>query len=197
MPLRTVQDYLYRWNFSAQVPAVRAAERKPESGFKLNPQDELNDLRMSEKALPLLEHVKRFIRETVEPMSEEFHRLGEGNPNIWTYAPGQLEVLEAAKDTKGRKALAVRTGFNEKLLLKWANMADRLRVKGLGKDYAELVQAAGVDTVRELKYRNAKRLALAMQEANKRRKLVQFLPSEKAVSRWIEEAKTLDIKISY
>ena len=72
--------------------------RAPGSSFSLNPQDELNDLRMSEKAMPLLEHVKRFIRETVEPMSEEFHRLGEGRPDPWQYAPGQLEVLEAAKD---------------------------------------------------------------------------------------------------
>ena len=71
---------------------------RAESSFKLNPQDELNDLRMSAKAVPLLDHVKRFIAETVNPMSEEFHRLGEGNPNIWTYAPGQLEVLEKAKD---------------------------------------------------------------------------------------------------
>ena len=67
-----------------------------QSSFNLNPQDELNDLRMSAKALPLLEHVKRFIRETVEPMSQEFHRLGEGNPDIWSYAPGQLECLEKA-----------------------------------------------------------------------------------------------------
>jgi acyl-CoA dehydrogenase len=73
------------------------AER-PESSFALNPQDELNDLRMSEKALPLLNKVKAFIRDVVEPMSEEFHRLGEGNPDIWSYAPGQLDVLEAAKD---------------------------------------------------------------------------------------------------
>ncbi|RAK59162.1 acyl-CoA dehydrogenase [Phenylobacterium hankyongense] len=71
---------------------------RPDSGFKLDPSDQLNDLRMSAKALPLLEHVKRFIRETVEPMSEEFHRLGEGWTDIWSYAPGQLEVLEAAKD---------------------------------------------------------------------------------------------------
>ncbi|MFI4964849.1 MAG: acyl-CoA dehydrogenase family protein [Caulobacterales bacterium] len=71
---------------------------KPKSGFGLNPQDELNDLRMSAKAMPLLDHVKRFIAETVNPMSEEFHRLGEGNPDIWSYAPGQLECLEKAKD---------------------------------------------------------------------------------------------------
>src|SRR5947209_1772724 len=73
------------------------ADRAP-SSFSLNPQDELNDLRMSEKALPLLNKVKAFITDVVEPMSEEFHRLGEGRPDIWQYAPGQLEVLEAAKD---------------------------------------------------------------------------------------------------
>ena len=73
-------------------------QTKAQSSFGLSPQDEMNDLRMSAKALPLLEHVKRFIRETVNPMSEEFHRLGEGNPNIWTYMPGQLECLEKAKD---------------------------------------------------------------------------------------------------
>jgi len=71
---------------------------KADSSFALNPMDELNDLRMSAKALPLLDHVKRFIRETVNPMSEEFERLGEGKTDIWSYAPGQLEVLEAAKD---------------------------------------------------------------------------------------------------
>ena len=106
-------------------------------------------------------------------------------------------LLEAAKDIKGRKALAARTGLDEKFLLRCANMADRMRIKGLGKDYAELVRAAGVDTVRELKHRNAARLARAMADANAKRKLVKFLPSEKAVSRWIEEAKALDIKISY
>ena len=63
------------------------------SSFGLNPQDELNDLRMSEKALPLLNKVKDFIREVVEPASEEFHRLGEGRPDVWQYAPGQLEIV--------------------------------------------------------------------------------------------------------
>ena len=76
---------------------------RPESGFGLNPQDDLNDLRMSAKALPLLHQVKDFIRDVVNPMSEEFHRLGEGRPDVWQYAPGQLEVLEAAKD-KAKKA---------------------------------------------------------------------------------------------
>jgi acyl-CoA dehydrogenase len=73
-------------------------EEKAQSGFKLNPQDEMNDLRMSDKALPLFNKVKAFIAEVVVPTSEEFHRLGEGRPDIWQYAPGQLEVLDAAKE---------------------------------------------------------------------------------------------------
>lgn len=106
-------------------------------------------------------------------------------------------LLEAARDAKGRKAMAAATGLDEKLLLRFANMADRLRIKGLGKDYAELLRAAGVETVRELKHRNAARLARAMADANAERKLVRFLPSEKAVARWIEQAKTLPLKITY
>jgi acyl-CoA dehydrogenase len=66
--------------------------------FTLDPQDDLNDLRMSSKAVPLYNHVKQFIREVVQPTSERFHALGEGRPNVWEYAPGQLELLESAKD---------------------------------------------------------------------------------------------------
>jgi acyl-CoA dehydrogenase len=66
---------------------------------------ELNDLRMSEEARPLYEHVKRFIKETVEPMYEEFERLGEGKTDIWSYAPGQLEALEGAKDAAKKEGL--------------------------------------------------------------------------------------------
>jgi predicted flap endonuclease-1-like 5' DNA nuclease len=106
-------------------------------------------------------------------------------------------LLEAAKSLKGRKQLAEKTGIDEKRLLKWANSADRMRIKGVGDDYAELIRAAGVDTVRELKYRNAKRLTEAMAKANEKRKLVQFLPSEKAVRRWIEHARKLPPKITY
>ncbi len=67
--------------------------------------EELNDLRMSEAARPLYEHVKRFIAETVVPMHEEFERLGEGKKDIWSYAPGQLEVLEKAKDEAKKQGL--------------------------------------------------------------------------------------------
>ena len=107
------------------------------------------------------------------------------------------KLLETAKSPKGRKALSEKTGFDEKEILRLANMADRMRIKGVGEEYAELLEAAGVDTVRELKYRNPSNLARAMATANAKRNLVELLPSEKAVVRWIAYAKTLPLKISY
>src|ERR1700687_2420651 len=106
-------------------------------------------------------------------------------------------LLETARTVKGRKALAEKTGFDEKQLLCWANVADRMRIKGISKEYAELLQAAGVDTVKELKYRNPANLASAMAEANKKRKMVRLLPSEKVEGTWIENAKKLQLKITY
>jgi Domain of unknown function (DUF4332) len=107
------------------------------------------------------------------------------------------KLLEATGSLRGRKLISQKTGIDEKSLLCIANKIDRMRVKGIGHDYAELLHMAGVDTVRELKYRNPKRLAEAMAEANTKRKLVRFLPSEDTVKRWIEHAKKLPIKISY
>ncbi|HVZ53235.1 MAG TPA: DUF4332 domain-containing protein [Pseudolabrys sp.] len=106
-------------------------------------------------------------------------------------------LLTAAGTARGRKALAEKTGFPERQLLDWANVADRMRVKGISKEYAALLCAAGVDTVKELKYRNPANLAKALADANKKRKLVRVLPSEKVVARWIECAKGLELKIRY
>jgi hypothetical protein len=106
-------------------------------------------------------------------------------------------LLEVARTLRGRKMLAEKTGIGEKQLLCWANMADRMRVKGIRREYAGLLQAAGVDTVKELKYRNPANLAKAMAEANKKNKLVRLLPSAKVVARWIDNAKKLPLKISY
>lgn len=106
-------------------------------------------------------------------------------------------LLASAKGAKGRKQLSVKAGIAETRLLTLANRADRLRIKGLGKEYCLLVEAAGVFTTKDLRYRNPRNLAEAMAEANRRRKLVRFLPTEKAVARWIENAKKLAQMISY
>ena len=105
------------------------------------------------------------------------------------------KLLDAAQSLRGRKTLAEKTGIDEKSLLRFANQIDRMRVKGVGQDYAKLLQVAGVDTVRELKYRNPKRLAEAMAEANAKRKLVRVLPSEgdrQALDRARQEAAAQD-----
>jgi len=107
------------------------------------------------------------------------------------------KLLESARTSKGRKLLAEKTGIDEKRLLRFANMADRMRVKGLGADYAELLRVCGVDTVRELKYRNPAKLAAAMREANDKRKVVKLVPTDKTVGRWIDHAKKLPLKITY
>ena len=83
-------------------------------------------------------------------------------------------------------------------MLRWANLADRMRIKGVREPYAELLKDAGVDTVKELKYRNPGTAgARRWREANAKRKRVQLLPSEKRVGRWIEAARRLDQKIRY
>lgn len=106
-------------------------------------------------------------------------------------------LLDKAGTVKGRKALAEQIQYDEKQLLCWANGADRMRIKGVSKEYAVLLQYAGVDTVRELAHRNAHNLTTAMTKANEKHQIVRFLPSEKVVERWIEHAKKLPLKISY
>ena len=106
-------------------------------------------------------------------------------------------LLEATRTAKGRKALSAKTGISEQLLLEWANMADYMRIRGMGMAKIGLMRAAGVTTVRELAHRNPARLAQNMKEVNTRRKLVRILPSEKSVEQMIAQARKLQPKISY
>jgi hypothetical protein len=135
-------------------------------------------------------------------MSYSITDIQEINPEIAEKLKAQrirttIRLLDSAKTVRSRQYLAEKVGVPESMILKWANMADRMRIKGVGEEYATLLAAVGVDTVRELKYRNPRNLAKAMAEANAKRKLVRFLPSEKAVEKWIERAKVLPLKISY
>ena len=107
------------------------------------------------------------------------------------------KLLERAKGLKQRQELARKIDIDPKILLSIANLADRMRIKGVGEDYAELLSAAGVETVKELRYRNPAKLAKAMAEANAKRSLVRLPPSELMVGRWIEHAKQLTLIISY
>ncbi len=107
------------------------------------------------------------------------------------------DLLEHCAAPAGRKGTAEKTGVSEKMLLEWTNMADLMRVKGVGGQYAELLEAAGVDTIKELRNRNAENLATKIDEVNKEKNLANATPSASTVAGWIEQAKTTDPKISY
>lgn len=106
-------------------------------------------------------------------------------------------MLKACCDKKGRKAKAAETGIEESRLLEWANRADLYRIKGVGSEYSDLLEASGVDTVKELRNRNAANLHAKMTEVNAEKKLVRQLPSLSKVEAFVAHAKTLDPVITH
>jgi predicted flap endonuclease-1-like 5' DNA nuclease len=106
-------------------------------------------------------------------------------------------LLEKGSTSKGRKEIAEATGIGDALILKWVNRADLLRVKGVGEEYSDLLEAAGVDTVPELAQRNPENLYAKVGEVNAAKKLVRRLPALTQVSNWIEQAKALPRVITY
>jgi Domain of unknown function (DUF4332) len=108
-----------------------------------------------------------------------------------------VTLLQCAKTPKQRLRIATKIGIDDKRVLDWVTAADRMRVKGVGWEYAELLRAAGVKTAKELQFRNPQKLVDQMTQANARRKLVRLLPSVKVVQRWIESAQKLPPAIRY
>jgi len=107
------------------------------------------------------------------------------------------ELLNEGATPAGRRNLEESTGISPKLILRWVNMADLFRIKGIGEEYSDLLEAAGVDTVPELAQRNAENLYAKMDAVNKTKKLVRQLPGAGQVAEWIAQAKNLDRKINY
>jgi predicted flap endonuclease-1-like 5' DNA nuclease len=107
------------------------------------------------------------------------------------------QLLAQCGRAKGRKTVASQTGLEEAQLLKWANMADLMRISGVGEEFSELLEAAGVDTVKELRNRKADNLAARMAEVNQAKKLTRQVPSASQVARWIEQAKSLEPTITH
>ena len=108
-------------------------------------------------------------------------------------------LLAAGATRKGRKQIADSCGISDKLVLEWVNRADLMRVRGVSTQYSDLLEAAGVDTVKELRRRNAASLTEKMVAANtaKKKRLVRQCPAESQVSRWIDHAKELDPVVKY
>jgi hypothetical protein len=106
-------------------------------------------------------------------------------------------LLRSGKTPKQRLNIAEKVGIDDEHVLSWVTAADRMRVKGVGWEYAQLLLAVGVKTAKELKYRNPQKLVDQMVAANTKRRLVQVLPSVAMVSRWIDSAKKLPALIRY
>lgn len=107
------------------------------------------------------------------------------------------DLLEQGATPKGREDLAAKSGIPAKKILTFVNYADLFRIKGIAGQTAELLEAAGVNTVAQLAQRNAANLATKLKEANDAKKLTGKVPTEKQVGEWIEAAKTLPKKVTY
>ena len=107
------------------------------------------------------------------------------------------ELLEKCAAPKGRKALAEETGISEKLILKWTNHADLFRINGVGPQFAELLEAAGVDTVKEFRHRVAENLQPKLEETNAAKNICNRVPAVSEIQKMIEQAKELEPKMTY
>jgi predicted flap endonuclease-1-like 5' DNA nuclease len=107
------------------------------------------------------------------------------------------DLLDKGSTPAGRKAIAEGAGISGTLILKWVNRVDLFRVKGIGEEYADLLEVAGVDTVPELAQRNAANLYKKLVEVNAEKKLVRQLPGQAQVASWVEQAKGLPRVITY
>ncbi len=107
------------------------------------------------------------------------------------------ELLEKCASAKGRKVLAEATGISEKLILRWTNHADLFRINGVGPQFAELLEAAGVDTVKEFRHRVAENLQPKLQEVNEAKNICNRVPAVSEIQKMIDQAKELEPKVSY
>jgi predicted flap endonuclease-1-like 5' DNA nuclease len=168
-------------------PQVAAVETEPEEEQLPEPEP------VEQAALPVVPNRRRPIA------IEKIEGIGP------VYASKLLEVgvkttddlLNQGKSRKGREELVENTGISSLLILKWVNMADLMRIRGIGEEYSELLERAGVDTVKELRNRNPNNLFEAMAQANETLKLVRRLPTLSDVENWVREAKESEPLMTY
>jgi predicted flap endonuclease-1-like 5' DNA nuclease len=106
-------------------------------------------------------------------------------------------LLDKGRTPKGRKEIAEKSGITETLILEWINLADLFRIKGVGEEYSDLMEEAGVDTVVELAQRNPTNLYESVVAINNQKKLVRKLPSQAQIGDWVKQAKKLPRVVSY
>ena len=157
----------------------------------------------------LLHKPKRAEREVVETPRFEVRARGEDIIDIEGIGPSYAEklntigikttydLLEAGATRKGREELAEKTGILPKLILEWVNLADLFRIKGIGEEYSDLLEEAGVDTIVELSRRNPENLHARIIEINEKKKLVRRTPTRNQVKEWVEQAKKMPRKVEH
>ena len=106
-------------------------------------------------------------------------------------------LLDQGATPKGRKEIAEKSGISDGLILEWVNHVDLYRIRGVGSEYADLLEEAGVDTVPELAQRKPEHLLEKMTAVNAEKKLVRRLPVLSQVQSWVEQAKKLERKVTY
>jgi len=106
-------------------------------------------------------------------------------------------LLEVGATPQGRRRLEEKTGIGHALILEWVNLADLMRIKGIGEEYSDLLEEAGVDTIKELRNRVPQNLHRAIVEVNEAKKLVRRLPTLKMVADWVTQARSLPPKVTY
>ncbi|MEL6544488.1 MAG: DUF4332 domain-containing protein [Myxococcota bacterium] len=105
------------------------------------------------------------------------------------------QLLQEASTQNGRLSLAAETDVPESLILKWVNHADLMRIKGIGGEFAELLEASGVGSLVELRKRTARALLSSLRETNEKKRLTRMIPSTAKVESWIEQAKQLEPRV--
>jgi predicted flap endonuclease-1-like 5' DNA nuclease len=107
------------------------------------------------------------------------------------------ELLKKGSTPVGRKKISADSGISGKLILEWVNHSDLFRIKGVAEEYADLLEAAGVDTVVELSKRTAEKLCTTIKQTNEKKKLVRVLPALSKIQDWIKQAKKLPRAVQY
>jgi len=135
------------------------------------------------------------VAKSIEAIEGIGKKYGKKLRDIGCASPAAL--LRDGGSRKGRKSICDASGISDKIILRCVNMADLFRIKGVASQYAELLEAAGVDTVKELRNRNAANLAEAMKTTNAKKKLVRQVPGQATIQGWIDQAKSLKPAVTY
>ena len=152
----------------------------------------------------LCQHIRPFINHSKNQIAMDYKIIDiEGVGEVYAeklVAAGinkVSELLDKCAAPKGRKELAEATGISEKLILKWTNHADLFRINGVGPQFAELLEAAGVDTVKEFRHRVAENLQPKLVEVNEQKNICNRVPAVSEVQKMIAQAKELEPRMTY